>query len=275
MKRAIRCSVLVASMFAMVLAAVPAFAQEVTFAYKFEPGTSERHRVKLNQEVTMGQMAFSNFADFEVTLACLSGADGKYAMQMTFDKADISTTMFGNTSPNPIAEQMVGQSVAFTIDAVGDVTDVAPVGVFDAWAAAQQIVEPVLRGWYPHLPGSAVAVGGDWKKAGVKETQASGADALTNASFKFKAMKKEKGRDVAVVEQTLDTTLGGTSATPMGTYAIAGTGAGKTEFWFDPAKSRVVKLKGKIDLNMDMTPQSGGDMVEAVITNHLERDLLE
>lgn len=275
MKRAIRFSVLVASMFAMVLAAVPAFAQEVTFAYKFEPGTSERHRVKLNQEVTMGQMAFSNFADFEVTLACLSGADGKYAMQMTFDKADVSTTMFGNTSPNPIAEQMVGQSVAFTIDAVGDVTDVAPVGVFDAWAAAQQIVEPVLRGWYPHLPGSAVAVGGDWKKAGVKETQASGADALTNASFKFKAMKKEKGRDVAAVEQTLDTTLGGTSATPMGTYAIAGTGAGKTEFWFDPAKSRVVKLKGKIDLNMDMTPQSGGDMVEAVITNHLERDLLE
>lgn len=275
MKRVANFGMLTGSVFAIAVATAPAFAQEVTFGYKFEPGSSERHRVKLNQEVTMGQMALSNFADFEVTLKCLSGAEGKYAMQMTFDKADVSTTMFGNTSANPVADQLRGQSVAFTIDALGEVTDVAPVGVFDAWAVAQQMVEPVLRGWYPHLPGSAVAVGGEWKKMGVKETQASGAEALTNASFKFKAMKKEKGRDVAVVEQTLDTTLGGTSATPMGTYAIKGSGAGKTEFLYDPAKSRVAKLKGKIDLSMDMTPEAGGDMVEAVITNHLERDLLE
>jgi hypothetical protein len=98
---------------------------------------------------------------------------------------------------------------------------------------------------------------------------------VTNAAFKFKAMKKEKTRDVAVVEQTLDTTIGGTSATPMGVYAVVGSGQGKGEFLFDPAKSRVVKTKGKVDLSMDMTPQSGGEPMNMVVTNHFERELLE
>ena len=77
------------------------------------------------------------------------------------------------------------------------------------------------------------------------------------------------------VEQVLDTAIGGTSATPMGVYTVAGNGKGKGEFSFDAAKARVVRLKGKIDMTMDMTPQSSGEAVKTVVTNHLERNLLE
>ncbi|HXV13862.1 MAG TPA: hypothetical protein VEC56_06615 [Candidatus Krumholzibacteria bacterium] len=274
MKRAVRFAVL-GPMFASILASAPAVAQEVTFAYKFEPGTSERYRVKLNQEVSMGQMEVSNLADMEVTVKCVSVADGKYAMELKFDKSDVSTTMMGNTSASPLGEQLAGQTISFTADASGGVTDVKPVGVFEEWAMAQQLVEPVLQGWYPHLPNKAMAVGGEWKQAGEKQVGAGGSESVTNASFKFKAMKKEKTRDVAVVEQTLDTTIGGTSATPMGVYSVAGSGTGKGEFLFDPSKSRVVKVKGKVDLNMDMTPQSGGEAMNMIVANHFERELLE
>lgn len=261
---------------AVALTAATAVAQEVSFAYRFEPGTAERYRVKLNQEVEMGSIAVGNLADMEVSLKCVSGAEGKYAMQMTFDKVDVSSSMMGTVTPSPLGEQLMGQSITFDVDASGDVSHIKPVGTFEAWDTAKQLVEPVVDSWYVYLPSKPVAVGGTWKKDGEKETQSSGTETVTNASYAFKAMRKEKGRDVAVLEQLLDTDIGGMTATPMGTFAVAGGGKGKFEILFDPAKSRVVKLKGKVDLAMDMTPQAaGGDVVKTVVTNHVERDLLD
>lgn len=276
MNRAIRFAVRSCAMIA-VATAVPSFAQQVTFAYHFEPGTSERYSVKFNQDVDMmgGKMTVSNLADMEVTVTCVAAKDGKFSMQMKFDKVDVSTTMQGTPSASPLGEQIMGQSIMFTANANGDVTDVTPVGSFDAWASAQTLVRPVVESWYPHLPDKAVAVGGTWEKAGEKRKVESGTETITNAAFKFREMKKEKGRDLAVVEQTLDTSVGGTTTTPMGVYTVAGFGKGKGDFSFDPAKSCVVKIKGKVDITMDMTPQSGGEPVRTVMSNHLERTLLE
>lgn len=277
MKGAIRFTVRSCAAIAFVAAAAPSLAQEVTFAYHFEPGAGDRYAVKFNQEVDMGggKMSISNIADMEVSVKCVAAKDGKFSMEMKFDKVDVSMTMMGTTSASPLGEQITGQTIMFTADASGDVSDVTPVGAFDSWSTAQQLVKPVIESWYPHLPNKAVAVGGTWEKAGEKEKQSSGMESTTSATFKFKEMKKDKGHDVAVVEQQLDTAIGGTSTTPMGVYTVAGSGKGKGEFSFDPAKSRVTKVKAKIDINMDMTPQSGGEPVKTIVTNNLERTLLE
>ena len=263
------------AMFAVALWAASAVAQEVKFAYDIKPESSERHRVKLNQEIDMGGNAMGHMVDMSVTLKCVSAADGKYGMEMKFDKVDVSMSMGGNVATNPIGEQMAGQSITFDVDATGDVTNIKPVGSFEAWDHVSQIVEPVVDAWYIYLPNKAVAVGGTWAKEGEKETQSTGTQSVTNSSYTFKAMKKEKARDVAVVEYVSDSKLSGATATPMGVFNTAGSGKGKFEVLFDPAQSRVVKFKGKIDLDMDMTPQAGGDIVEMVMANSFERELLE
>ena len=275
MKRSIGFAMLAGAAIAATMAAAPALAQEVTFAYRFEPGSTERYSVKLNQEVDMGGMAVSNIADMAVTVKCVSAKDGKFAMEMRFDKVDLSMTMMGNTSSSPIGEQLSGQTIGFTTDASGEVTDIAPVGAFEAWSSAQQLVKPVLEGWFPHLPNKAVAVGGTWEKIGDKEIESGGTETTTNAKFKFREIKKDKGRDVAIVDQVLDTTIGGNSSTPMGVYSVAGVGKGKGEFWFEHAKARVTKVKGKVDMTMDMTPQSPGEPLKTVVANNVERTLLE
>jgi hypothetical protein len=262
-------------MLVVALSAAPAVAQEVRFAYDFKPGASERHRVKLNQEMDMGGMAIGYLADMSVSLKCVSGADGKYSMEMKFDKVDVSTSMMGNVSANPIGEQLVGQAITFDVDASGDVNNIKPVGAFDAWDTAKQLVEPVIDRWYIHLPNQAVAVGGSWKKEGEKELQSSGTQTVTNTTYTYKAMKKEKGRDVAVIDQAQDSKISGVATTPMGIFNVDGSGQGKFEILFDPAQSRVVKFKGKIDVSMDMTPQAGGDLVQMIVANHFERELLE
>jgi len=274
MKRATRLIHACATL-ALAVAAVSVAAEDITFAYKFEPGASERHRAKLNQEVTMGPMAVSNIADMEVTVKCVSGKDGKYAMEMTFDKVDVSMTMGSNTSANPVGGQLTGQTIAFTTDASGEVSDIKPAGSFTAWSSARQLVEPIIESWYPHLPNKAVPLGGEWKKEGDKKGSDSGMETDVDASFKFRELKKDKGHDVAVIEQTMTATVSGKTETPMGNYNVAGGGKGKGDFFFDPSKSRVVRLKGQIDLNMDMTPEAGGDALQTVITNHVERQLLE
>ena len=275
MKQAHQLAVHACAFMALAAAALPAAAADVTFAYKFEPGTSERHRAKLNQEVTMGPMAVSNIADMEVTVKCVSAKDGKYAMEMTFDKVDVSMTMGSNTSANPMGAQLVGQTIAFTTDAGGDVSGIKPLAAFEAWETARQLVEPIIESWYPHLPNKAVAVGGEWKKVGDKKGSETGMETAVDAAFKFKEVKKEKGLDIAVVEQTMVAKVTGKTETPMGSYNVAGSGNGKGDFHFDPSKSRVIRLKGQIDLNMDMTPEAGGDAVQTVVTNHVERQLLE
>lgn len=262
-------------MLAVALSAASAVAQEVTFAYEFKPGSVERHRVKLNQEADMGGMAMSNMADMQVSLKCVSGVEGKYAMEMKFDKVDVSTTMYGNAMVSPMGEQLTGQAITFDVDAKGVVSNIAPVGSIDGWDASKQLVEPVVDDWYPYLPGQAVAVGGSWKKEGETKTQAGGTQTVTNSTYTFKAMKKEKTSDVAVVDVALDTKASGTAASPMGLFNVAGGGKGKFEVLFDPAKKRVVKVKGKFDLSMDMTPQDGGDVIETVFANNFERELLD
>lgn len=262
-------------MLAVALSAASAVAQEVTFAYDFKTGASERHRVKLNQEMDMGGMVAGYLVDMSVSLQCASGADGKYAMEMKFDKVDVSTSMMGAVSVNPIGEQLVGQAVTFDVDASGDVSNIEPVGAFEAWDTARQLVEPVIERWYIHLPKQAVAVGSSWKKEGEKEVQSSGTQTVTNTTYTFKAMKKEKGHDVAVIDQTQDSKISGTATTPVGVFDVDGSGKGKFEILFEPTRSRVVKFKGKIDLTTDMTPQAGGDPMHMIVTNHFERELLE
>ncbi len=267
--------VLAPMVLAIALGARPAAAQEVVFAYKFEPNAVERHRVKLNQEATMGAMSVTNLVDMEVTIKCVTANDGKYGMELKFDKCDVTQQMMGNTTETPLGEQITGQTIVFTTDASGEVTNIEPLGAMDAWPVAQQVIRPVLESWYPHLPNKAIAVGGTWKKAGVKQTDESGTETLTNATFTYKGLKKEKTREVAVVEQVLDTTLGGSSSNALGSYILAGTGKGKGEFWFDAVKSRVVKFKTDIDVTLDMTPQSGGDTMKTLLVNHVERSILE
>lgn len=263
------------AMLAVALAAAPAVAQEVTFAYDFKPGSVERHRVKLNQEADIGGMTMSHMADMQVSLKCVSGAEGKYTMEMTFDKVDVSSTMYGSATVSPMGEQLTGQVVTFDVDAGGNVSNIAPVGSFEGWDASKQLVEPLVDDWYPYLPSQAVAAGASWKKEGETKTVAGGAQTVTNSTYTFKAMKKEKGGDVAVVDVAPDTKASGTAATPAGIYAVTGGGKGKFEVLFDPAKKRVVKVKGKWNLSMNMTPQDDGDVVEAVYGSNFERELLE
>jgi hypothetical protein len=257
------------------LTGIASAAGDVTFGYKFEPGSTQKYRLKINTEMEMTGMQASQVADMMVTVTCASAKGDAYAMNLVFDKVDASNVIGGNMQADPTAPKMVGKAVAFTVDSHGSVSDVGPGPGFDAWPEVQQVVEPTLKNWYVYLPASAVPVGGTWKRENFKDKSGAGSEYVSNEHCTFREMKKDKGHDVAMVDQDVTTQVGGSTETPMGVFNLAGTGKGKFEFQFDPAKGVIRYFKGIMETDIDMTPQSGGDPMKTSVTNHIERELLE
>jgi hypothetical protein len=267
--------VLTAAALATAMTTLATAAGEVTFAYKFEPGKSDKYRLKINVDMEMMGMQASQMADMTVTVACTAKKGEGYAMTLTFDKVDASNNMSGNMTADPTAVKMVGKSVNFTVDSHGGVTDIGPGPNFDAWPEVQSVVEPVLRNWYVYLPASAVKVGGTWKRENFRDKSSAGAEYVSNENFKFREMKKGKGRDIAMVDEDVTTEIGGSTQTPMGMFNLSGTGKGKFEFQFDPASTAIRFLKGSMESNIDMTPQTGGEPMKTAVSNTMERELIE
>jgi hypothetical protein len=260
---------------ALALLAGTAVAGDVMFGYKFEQGKSQRYHLKLNTEMKMTGMEASQTADMTVNVTCSSADKGKYTMSVLFEKVQASNMIAGNLNEDPSAAKMVGKTVIFTVDSHGSVSNITPGPGFDVWSSVQQVVEPTLKNWYVYMPAKAVPVGGEWKRENHRDKSVAGADYVTNEHFKFRESKKEKNRELAVVDQDVTTTIGGTTETPIGVYKLAGTGAGKFEFSFNPANGTIPYFKGTMETNIDMTPQSGGMAMKTTVANHIERELLE
>jgi hypothetical protein len=254
--------------------AVQASAQEVLFAYGFEAGSSNRYRVKLSQEMEFGAGAMGQFGDFEVTVKCVSVTDGKASMEMTFDKADMSRTMFGNMSSDPTSEAMVGKSAVYTVDASGEVSDFKPGGSYAEWDQIQQISQAIVESsWYVTLDGRKASPGESWD-ASRKDTAPGGVEVASTGTYKFKEMKKEKGRDCASVVLESTNVLSGQTSNPMGTFDVTGEGKGKFEFLFDAAQRMIVRLKTRSEAKMSLTAPGGGDPQEVSVVVQVERELL-
>ncbi|MDH3197131.1 MAG: hypothetical protein OEO21_02720, partial [Candidatus Krumholzibacteria bacterium] len=256
------------------LGAAPAgAADEVHFAYKFEPGASHAYKAKFSQELDFGDFAMSIFVDMEYTETCTKVEDGAFTMELTFDKVDASRSMFDRLEEFAMGANLAGKTVTFTLQPTGEVHDLRSSGYVEGWDAMKQVLESVVEAAYPHLPDKSVAAGDEWTLDEEKEVTPQGIEIVTNAFYAFKEMKEVQGRSCACVETEVESTMGGTAAMPQGSFAADGEGKGKFEFYFDPAAGLIVKVKGKMDVRTDLTPEDGGDTQEMSVGYSFEREL--
>jgi hypothetical protein len=247
---------------------------DIMFGYKFEEGYSSKYKLKFSQEVDFGGFAMNVFADFEVEEKCTGVTDSTYTMEATFIKVEASRMVFDNIEEHPMSEQLAGQTVVYSVDAHGDVSGIKAAGYIDGWAGMKDIVEQVIESSYVYMPDAAVAAGGEWQQEAEKETTDDGMEVVTSSKFEFKEMKQENGRDCAKIVGKMENTFSGVMTTPQGAMEADGTGAGEYECYFDPGTTTIVKLKGRVDVKMDMIPESGGDAVETTVAYQVEKELL-
>jgi hypothetical protein len=227
----------------------------------------------MNTEADFRGMTMTQMADMEVTLKCVSVAPDRNVVELTVDKAEMSRSMMGNMESDPTAAKITGHAIGFVVSAKGEVSEVNPVGYMDGWDELKRVVEPLVKSMYVYLPGNEAAVGGTWTQER-SETEESGVELSSKGVFKFKEMKKEKGTDCAMVTADIDNKMGGTSTTPMGSFGVDGKGKGRYDFAFDPASGTVLRFKSKIDVEMNLTPQAGGEPVVSIMGYTIEREKL-
>lgn len=263
--------------FAAILAVVAPVALEAgdsaMFGYDFGEGHNQDYRVKFTQETFFGTYSSSIYADMEITEKCVGvTGDGKFEMEITFNKVESSMMWMEKMQESRMGEELTGQSVGFVVDKNGEVDQIKALGYIESWRQFEGSIKQLVNGFYPYLPGKEIGKGEDWEHA--KEQDENGMHITSATVYTFKEMKEEKGRKCAKVESEIETGIGGINATPMGEYEAEGKGEGEHEFYFDPAESIVVKLKGKIEIKMDMKPVSGGETVETTVSYEIEKELL-
>jgi len=248
-----------------------ALAGDVHFSYHYPEDYSQGYKMKFNQEVSFGQFSMSEFVDMEVTERRVGvDEEGTLSMELTFDKVEASRVQFDNMVESPLGEQLTGQAVTYKLDKFGDVTEIEPAGYIDVWDDIHDRVEAFLM--YAYMPDKVVAQGESWSED-AKEEEDEGMKTVTTSAFTFKEMKKEKGLECAVVEGNIENVITGTNENPMGTFAVDGKGKGSIEMLFDPKTSAIVKLKGKMELNMNMVPEGAGQEVNTIVTIQMEKAL--
>lgn len=262
----------------VLLAALPSLdtvaGDDVTFAYAFEQGYEQAYKIKFNQETDMGFFAISMFADISVTEKCVAVEEGIFQMEIVFDEVDASVTMGGRMQDTGISEALTGQSVMFKLDANGEVDDIRAAGLIENFAQLrQQLIKPIIESGFPYLPGGGVSPGGKWSREKETDTTDQGLEITRWGDFEFKEMKEEKGRECALVKGAQNSSISGTMRVPQGAAEADGGGEGEFEFLFDPEAGIIVKLKGSMDINMDLVPEGGGDTIETVVGFTIEREI--
>ena len=260
------------AMCAFVATGMVSAGDEVEFAYKYTEGSSQSYQIKFNQEADFGQFSMSALVDMEITENCTKATDSTYTLEWTFDKVDASRVMFENMQTDPMTDNLVGQKVTFDVDPTGEVTDVKPVSYIEGWEQAQETVSRIIESSFPTLPNKGVAVGGDWDE-NETETTDEGTEVTSSGKYHYKENKTEGGRDCAFVEGEVEMTIGGKVAGPQGEMDSDGDGKGEFEMFFDSKAGVVVKLKGKIEINMTLSPTGGGDSVETSVGFETEKKL--
>ncbi len=246
----------------------------VLFKFDFKEGHKRDYRVKFTQEMSFRDFAYSAFVDMEITERCMGRReDGRFDMQIDFNKVESSLMMFDKMQESKTGEVLQGHAVSFILDQNGKTEKINSVGFIEGWDQVKGDMESVIEGLYAYLPGKEVAKGKGWQHE--EEKKHSEMNIKTHADYVFKDLKKDGGRSCAMVESISKSEVTGATTTPMGEFTVDGKGEGKFEMSFDPVESIIVKMKGKTQVIMDMTPVSaGGDKMETTIGVEIERTLL-
>jgi len=257
-----------------IAAPAPAPAEEsVMFEYKFREGYNQDYKIKFSQEMYFGSFGMSFFSDLEVTFKCVGVTeDGKFNMEVVFNKVDASRMRGDRMEETKMGEQLTGQTVAFVVDAHGEVDDIKAMGYIEAWRQIERDIKTVIQAFFVYLPAEEVAKGENWENT--DERNQEDLHITSRSEYEFKEIKDEKGRQCAQVKAKTEVGIGGVQATPQGDFKAEGEGEGETEFYFDVDDGIIVKLKDKMEIKMDMTPVAGGDGYEITRSYQIEVELL-
>ncbi|NIM18885.1 MAG: hypothetical protein GTO42_02520 [Candidatus Latescibacteria bacterium] len=212
---------------------------DVHFVYNFKPGSSQKFEIDFGQETSFSGRNYVFLSEMELTETCIEIEEsGLFKMEVTFIEVSSSMRMNDKLIDNKMDEVLVGQTLGYRVNKIGEVSDIRPKSYIEGWRQFSQVLDALINGWYPELPDSTIGVGGNWVCLDTTETMREDqrVTMITRVVCQFEEMTKEKGRQCAKIKGE-------------GASHIDGEKENKFEFeyCFDPKEVGIVKFKAKIE----------------------------
>jgi hypothetical protein len=252
---------------------------EVTLEYKSLGNEYVRYKANTNIETNVGGQTRSWLSETVASVKVISmNEDGSVVRSLKYDEftmGEISGT--GTLAPNPNAEDYVGESLQFTIDADGGLVDWKGLdgisGMTVEGNAYRDFIVQQLAEIYQPLPDHPVSVGDKWQHT-VKTVIPVGGGDLHNEvriDYELVGFGKKNGRQCAKIE-TDYTITGDATGRRRGKFWITVTGAGSGEIWFDYNGGLMVEYGEKVTLTRDYSYERAGEEDVASQTTTVDRE---
>jgi hypothetical protein len=204
--------------------------------------------------------------------------DGSIVRSLTyndFTMGEISGT--GTLVPVPSAEEYVGETVQFTIDAEGKLID---------WKGLDGISEMTVEGnayadfivqqlneIYQPLPDYPVTVGGKWQRNVETMIPVGGGDLINKIQIDYELVGfgQKSGRDCARIK-TKYLVMGSAQGRRRGKFWITTVGKGSGEMWFDYNAGVMVELSKKLTITRDLRYERAGEEDVASASTSIARE---
>ena len=248
----------IAVVLAFVCPAALTAADAVHFVYKYSPGYSQDFKGEFGSEQNFYGRNLVTLVEMEFTETCVEVfGDTLYKMELSFNEVSSSMRMNDNLMPNQMDEALKGQTVSYNVDKYGKVSDLKAKSYITGWRQLSQMLNNVIGGWYPRLPDDSVEPGNSWKDERTEyPEEAQGMEVQSITTYKFKEIKKEKGRLCAKVEGEEKSIISGKTVNNFGEFNTDGKSKTKFEFMFDPDGVGIVKFKATMQMDVKMIDAS-------------------
>jgi hypothetical protein len=218
--------------------------------------------------------------DIEYTEKCVESInDTLFKMEVIVNKVSAEMKRNDKLSDVNIDEGMNEKTFTFSLNKNGMIADVQPKGYIENEQEVMHVMNIILVGSYPYLPGRKVSIGEEWEFQGsTLRGVKTDLDIESNSKFKAEEIGKEMDRTCLKVKRQSETQLSGRVENESGTFLLDGSGEGKGEFYFDIDNACIVKLKADSGAEVTSIDASSGSADErqtytSNISYHLKKEI--
>lgn len=252
---------------------------EVVLEYKSLDNADVHYKANTNIDTNVGGQTRTWMSETKATVAVVAMPDdGSIVRSLTytgFTMGEISGT--GTLVPNPRADEYVGESVQFTMDKDGNLTDWKGLdgisGMTVEGNAYRDFIIQQLNEIYQPMPDYPVTVGGKWQRNVETMIPVGGGDLINKIQIDYELVGfgQKGGRDCARIK-TKFLMMGSAQGRRRGRFWLTTTGEGSGEIWFDYNGGVIVEYGIQETVTRDLRYERAGEEDVASRTTSVVRE---
>lgn len=252
---------------------------EVTLEYKSLENADIKYKANTNIDTNVGGQTSTWLSETRASVAVVDMPDdGSIVRSLSYTgytMGSISGT--GSLSPDPTADEYIGENVQFTISGEGVLTDWRGLdGITGMTVEGNNYTDFIMQQlteMYQPFPDRTLKVGDTWQRNIETSIPVGGGDLANKIQIDYELVGfgEKNGRNCANIETEYSIT-GSAEGRRRGRFWIDVVGEGSGEIWFDYTAGVMVEFDKKVTITRELRYERAGEEDVATKTTSIARE---